>query len=306
MTTSSNLFLNHFRSILSRFPKSPFISARSADGLKPAPTIVIDLDETVLYRTRGLIDAITLYAAPNSSFADRVGEPYAGAYEALLHLSTRFRIVAVTARWGGRAGKPTERWLEKHGFRGLPLVLASGLHPQDKTRVGYKIAAVKLLQSEGWEPVVGIGDRPSDLEAYSATGLESVMVAHSQGASSESALHAVRDVFHAETQLSKSLQRKNVFYISDSHRVHETYASQNGLKHRPNIKSLPLNEIQPVWTQVRRLIDERASSLGGGYSSLENSDGKAANWEEEAVSPLDKLTLAKLSSSLKKDAAYQR
>ena len=298
--TASTLFLSHFRSILSRFPKSSFISARSADGLRPAPTIVVDLDETVLYRTRGLIDAFTLYAAPNSTFADRVGEPYAGAHAALVHLSTRFRIVAITARWGGRAGAPTERWLEKHGLKGLPLILASGLHPQDKTRVGYKIAAVKLLQEEGWEPVVGIGDRPSDLEAYSATGLESVMVAHSQGASPGSPLHAVRDVFHAETRLATSTsERKKIIYISDCHRVHEIYSAQKGLKHRPNFASLPLGEIQPVWTQVRRLLDDRAHSLGGGVGGEAD---RVSHWEEEAGFPLDELTLAKTKSSLKKDA----
>jgi len=290
------LFLNHFRSIISRFPQSTFITARSADGLRQAPTLIVDLDETVLYRTRGLLDALTLYAVPNSKFAEQVGEPYSGAHAALVHLSSRFRIVAVTARWGGRAGIPTEKWLENNGFKGLPLVLASGLHPQDKTRVGYKIAAIEFLRKEGWEPMIGIGDRPSDLVAYTTTGLESIIVAHSQGASPGSALHAVRDVFQTETQLlndklNSKTQRKEIVYISDCHQVHTTYASQKGLKYTPNL-ALQVDEIAPVWTQVRRLVDERASALGLGVFNT-----TAAHWEEEAGLPLDQQTLSKISST---------
>ena len=294
------LFLNHFRSIVSRYPQSTFITAKSTDGQKLAPTLIVDLDETVLYRTRGLLDALTLYAVPNSKFAEQVGEPYLGAHAALVHLSLRFRIVAVTARWGGRAGIPTEKWLENNGFKGLPLVLASGLHPQDKTRVGYKIAAIEFLRNEGWEPVIGIGDRPSDLEAYTATGLESIIVAHSQGASPGSALHAVRDVFQTETRLlndkfNSKLQRKNTVYISDCHQVHKTYAAQKGLKYTPNL-ALQVDGIAPVWTQVRRLVDERASALGAGLSSATTG----AHWEEEAGLPLDQATLSKISSTRSK------
>jgi len=289
------LFLNHFRSIISRYPQSTFITAKSADGLKLAPTLIVDLDETVLYRTRGLLDAVTLYAVPNSKFAEQVGEPYLGAHAALVHLSLRFRIVAVTARWGGRAGIPTEKWLENNGFKGLPLVLASELHPQDKTRVGYKIAAIEFLRNEGWEPVIGIGDRPSDLEAYTATGLESIIVSHSQGASPGSALHGVRDVFQTETRLlndklNSKLHRKNTVYISDCNQVHKTYAAQKGLKYTPNL-ALQVDGIAPVWTQVRRLVDERASALGAGLSSITGT-----HWEEEAGLPLDQQTLSKISS----------
>ena len=157
-------------------PASIFTSAVTSSG-RPAPTLVVDLDDTVLYRTRGALDAALVYGLPPSLAAAWVGEPYAGALEALRGLSRSYRIVALTARWAAGA-RYTHAWLERHGLGGLPVIVAVAPHPGDDSRVAFKAAAVAWLAAGGWAPLVGVGDRPSDLEAYAAAGLHAAVVAH--------------------------------------------------------------------------------------------------------------------------------
>ena len=185
MSGGALLHLPALRSALALHPRSRFVAARLA------PTIVVDLDETLLFRERGLLDAALLYAAPAALSAAHVGRPYEAAAAAVRGLALHFRIVAVTARHAS-AERATRLWLQEHGLGGLPLVLAAGMHPRDASRVAYKRAAIRLLREEGWRPVLGVGDRPSDLQAYAREGLAAVMVAHAQGAPRGSAAQRLR------------------------------------------------------------------------------------------------------------------
>jgi hypothetical protein len=150
---------------------SKWVAARGA------PTLVVDLDETLLYRARGLADALLMYGLPARLSAACVGVPYAGALGALHELARHFRVVALTARWSAGAGH-THAWLDAHGLGGLPVVVARRPHPGDASRVAFKADAIEWLRGAGWAPLAGVGDRPSDCAAYLAAGLHACVVAH--------------------------------------------------------------------------------------------------------------------------------
>lgn len=140
--------------------------------------VVLDLDDTVLWRSRGAFDLLLLYANP-FPFGS-VGIPYTYAIEAIQALSERYDIAAVTSRSGG-AATHTDRWLQSVGLAGMPLIHAAGPHPGDSSRDAFKAAAIRhLREAGGLDPVLGIGDRPSDGRAYRAEGLHSLVVAHGQ------------------------------------------------------------------------------------------------------------------------------
>lgn len=187
-----------------------------ASSVAPAPTIVIDLDETVLYRT-SVVDSLLLYAplhVPSKllqyyetgdplhskdartvtktswlwrALLPRLGTAYKDALPCLHRLARDFRIVAVTARWQFGADK-THAWLAAHDLL-VPTIHSNRPHPADDTRVAFKVAAIELLRERGWNPVVGIGDRASDLKAYRRAGLHAVMTLH---AGAHSAAHGER------------------------------------------------------------------------------------------------------------------
>jgi len=137
--------------------------------------IVLDLDDTVLYRTRGVIDLLMLYANP---FAlGTVGRAYGGAVSSIRELADRYQIAAITSR-SGIAADHTERWLQSHGLGGMPLIHADKPHPSDDTRVDFKAEGIRFLRERGYAPWLGIGDRPSDGHAYRSEGLHSLLVAH--------------------------------------------------------------------------------------------------------------------------------
>jgi hypothetical protein len=137
--------------------------------------IVLDLDDTVVYRTRGVIDLLMLYANP---FAlGTVGRAYDGAVSSIRELADRYQIAAITSR-SGIAADHTERWLQSHGLGGIPLIHADKPHPSDDTRVDFKAEGIRFLRERGYAPWLGIGDRPSDGHAYRSEGLHSLLVAH--------------------------------------------------------------------------------------------------------------------------------
>jgi len=306
------LHLSALRAALAAHPRSRFVSARLPRSGAPAPTLVLDLDETLLFRTRGLLDAALLYAAPAalSAGALRVGEPYAAAAGAVRDLARRFRVVAVTARFSS-AARATELWLAAHGLEGLPVVLARDMHPRDASRVAYKRAAIRLLREEGWAPVLGVGDRPSDLAAYAGEGLAAVMVAHARGAAPGSAARHLAELAALEGRLWREAVAAAapppppVYYVSDCAALHAgaraggaeagASADARGAPRDGSVPALFPAEssaalgVTPAWLQIRALIEGRAGELGGG----DGTEG-AAEWGEEAGSYVDAGTAAAL------------
>ena len=159
-------------------------------ALRPPPllasrTLVLDLDESLLWRPRGAVDAVALYLGQG------VGRPYPGALRALQSLSAHYALVAVTARWSV-AERGTAAWLAAHGLGHVPVIYASHARPLDASRAGYKAAALRRLREEGWTPVYGVGDRPSDLAAYSSESVPALMVAHAQGGRAPAVLRGLQ------------------------------------------------------------------------------------------------------------------
>lgn len=152
--------------------QSRFVAPAGAD----APTVVLDLDETILHR-RSWRDSVKLYTMPTAS----TGLPFPGAVDTISRHTTNYRFVclpstalphathcphapvllsyqhrtaqvAVTARFK-LCARNTERWLEQFGLHGLPVLYATAMHPRDETRIEFKRSAVQHLAAEGWNPV---------------------------------------------------------------------------------------------------------------------------------------------------------
>ena len=79
---------------------------------------------------------------------------------------------------------------------------ASAPHPGDGSRAAFKAAAVRQLREWGWRPVAGLGDRPSDLEAYAGEGLAALMLTHAVGAPAGAPVGAAQRLLTAEAALS--------------------------------------------------------------------------------------------------------
>lgn len=228
------------------------IRAPPASSLRRA--IVLDLDETLLWRPRGAIDAVALYCGYP------VGEVYPGALQALAELSRSWSLIAVTARWSV-AEQGTADWLEAHGLGHVPVIYASHARPRDASRVAFKAAAVERYRAEGWDPVLGIGDRPSDLDAYAAVGLPALMVAHVHSGHAADTLRALRLGAGARGSVS------GVRCVTDDPIVlarPDVLGLADGVLHIPSIA--PGTLVPPVWTQiiqgdlVRALVDRSAPS----------------------------------------------
>ena len=159
-------------------------TARAALSRPPAralPCLVLDLDETLLHRPGGALDWLALYAWRTAA----VGVPYAHALASLHALSPAYNLVAVTARFA-LAEANTARWLAAQGLASLPVLYAAGVHAGDGSRGAFKASAIAHLRAAGWAPAAGVGDRPSDLQAYASAGLLACMVVHAEGSSAGS------------------------------------------------------------------------------------------------------------------------
>ncbi len=96
-----------------------------------------------------------------------------GAAAALTTLRNhRFYPVYTTAR-GRYFTEQTRRWLESQGFPRGPLRLPSAIAtlPGDAT-VEYKASTLRALESQGLWPVIGVGNRATDVAAYGAAGID--------------------------------------------------------------------------------------------------------------------------------------
>ena len=133
------------------------------------PTIVIDLDGTILRRR--FLDWFKLYLVES----DSVGVPFAKVVDTLKSLSENYNVVAITAR--AKMGRPnTLRWLQRFGLDFCDLHLSSAVHFRDSPRAAYKSGVLRKLAAEGHDIRFGMGDRPSDFSAYADNGIFPIVV----------------------------------------------------------------------------------------------------------------------------------
>lgn len=128
--------------------------------------LVVDVDHT-LSRT----NYETLLTEP----IDTRSEPYDGAREVLTTLGERYELLYMTARPRFLLDK-TRQWLHDHEFPNAPLVttrsVSALLDQAEKKR------DMLRRRKELWpNMLVGIGDKDTDIEAYSATRMLSVVLA---------------------------------------------------------------------------------------------------------------------------------
>jgi hypothetical protein len=207
------------------------------------PTVVLDLDETVVWRPRGVLDQVLMYGAPWVA----VGQPYAGAAACLADISARFNLVAVTARWR-LAEASTDAMLARAGLPRLPVIYAGAPHPRDASRAAFKARAIRHLRDEGWAPFAGVGDRASDVEAYAGEGLAALAVVHAEGAAAPAATErAMARLLRAERALraARPARPPRIEYFTDCPRA----AAAAGVA----------AAAAPVWAQLAaRLLAPRA------------------------------------------------
>ena len=240
-----------FTKLVHQLPKSTpslFTSVPS----KTKSTIILDLDETILYRPGGLWDAIKLYAIRGGNGA-KVGVPYPSAITAIHQLSTIYHFVAITARYY-RAEHNTIGWLTGSGLDGLPVIFAKDMHPADHTRSAYKAAAIRYLRDEGWNPIIGVGDRPSDMVAYTTENLRTFMVIHKEGSQPHIVLRHTEKLIETEKKIRTGSSGKvipSILYFSDDQTVHHYFHTNIQSK-----QSLAINNISNNISQIHAIQHE--------------------------------------------------
>lgn len=131
-------------------------------------TIVVDIDETI---------SATDYAG-FFGLRENNSHPYDHAREVLNRLSGDFDIIYLTARpqW---LFAETRAWLREAGFSRGPVV-ATGRIVDVFWPGSFKTPSLALLRLRVPEILIGIGDRKTDVAAYSANGMLSLVV-HPRG-----------------------------------------------------------------------------------------------------------------------------
>jgi hypothetical protein len=126
--------------------------------------VVVDVDHTL-----SQTDYSTLLTEP----VDTESEPYEGAREVLTALDEAYELLYLTARPRFLLDK-TREWLTRHGFPAAPLVTTRTV--SDVLAQAERKRELLEQRKELWPNVlIGIGDKASDIEAYAATGMLSVI-----------------------------------------------------------------------------------------------------------------------------------
>ena len=125
--------------------------------------IVSDVDGTLTSSENAFLETITLGIEPG----ERAGAP--SAYDAAI--AKRYQLVYVTAR-GNQYTTATRDWLEHKGFPRGPVRLSpSFLTLPGGDTIDYKTRTLEALSAAGLEIAAGIGNRASDVTAYTQSGL---------------------------------------------------------------------------------------------------------------------------------------
>ena len=105
---------------------------------------------------------------------DKESGPLKNSRETLWELTKDHHILYFTARPRIVLTK-TRTWLREHGFPPGPMIMAQGLKQMIQPSE-YKRRALAALRAEWPNLLIGIGDKKKDAEAYSASGMLSLIV----------------------------------------------------------------------------------------------------------------------------------
>lgn len=252
--------------------RPPFLMSTRALHSRGKPVIILDLDDTLLLRTSGLFDTLRLYMLPRAI----VGAAASMAIPTIQTLSPHFDFAAVTARWSVSA-RNTNAWLDANGLTGLPCTHSWRPHPFDASRVQFKSEAIDRIRVEGARPVIGVGDRPSDLEAYLRSGLQALMVRHCliDASSSDScttcslALDSLESRLQALAGASVCKERRgnmtpapDALFFTNCIAVHERCSQPDG----PNVcrhifKPAVSPTLPSCWSQIGTFLESEAAKF---------------------------------------------
>lgn len=137
-----------------------FLGYVAPDG---APLIVSDVDGTLTSSENAFLETIALGIEPSA----RAGAP--NAYAAAT--TKGFQLVYVTAR-GNQYTQATRDWLDHKGFPRGPVRLSpSFITLPGGDTIDYKTQTLSALSAAGLQIAAGVGNRASDVTAYTNTAL---------------------------------------------------------------------------------------------------------------------------------------
>jgi hypothetical protein len=128
-------------------------------------TLVVDIDETL---------CITDYNSVLWGIGRDDSVPLPGAVAAMSRLAREYNIVYLTARPKSCENR-TRRWLVSRGFPDGPLVTSPTVG-DFLGQTGFKKSMLAKLQQQYGRMLIGIGDKPTDAEAYRHNGMLPVIV----------------------------------------------------------------------------------------------------------------------------------
>ncbi len=129
------------------------------------PIVVVDIDETL---------SITDYNSVLMGVGGDDSQPLPFAREGMRRLAANFDIIYLTARPQSSANA-TQRWLRSHGFPEGPLFTAPNVG-DFLLQTSFKRQALAKIRSHWPQLLIGIGDKPTDADAYRSNGMLALVV----------------------------------------------------------------------------------------------------------------------------------
>jgi hypothetical protein len=131
----------------------------------PRTTIVVDIDETL---------CVTDYNSVLWGIGTDDSRPLASAPQTLTRLARDYEIIYLTAR-PKSSEKKSRRWLISRGFPDGRIITSPTLG-DFLAQTGFKKSMLARLQRQYGRMLIGIGDKPTDAEAYRQNGMLPLVV----------------------------------------------------------------------------------------------------------------------------------
>ena len=187
IATSLLLCSTHHRLAMALFQEEELWRLELAEILvdyknDPKPLIVVDLDDTVALIGEGIAGVfrfgfLFLGFIGIPFFSNAFVPPIAKSSEILNALANDWHLAYITARPSGLAEASLE-WLDLYNFPRAPLFTGSDFFTLIASQglIDYKSSAVRHLQDQGFTVEYGIGDKSTDIKAWTDRGLKGILI----------------------------------------------------------------------------------------------------------------------------------